>query len=349
MNATTARQNLYLEICTEHVAGAFGDDIRLDREPGQAFMTIDKVAPQVGGKVLRFSEHEKAWDETTQEFTSWSIVHDGKVFVCYPDKEEEGGTCFKVGHPREVAELLRLFVNPACCVTPGEKAQYESRPFGDLADVYVLIPDGETWRVLDPAALPREATEDFRKAVHFNLIQDWDKLHSGDTVEAHKLTPHWPSLVKSLPTALEPLRDGYILAPDGRMRSAADRAVIEPSGSEVFLDLLLVPSADAISSMYLRALFNGDLTVGRDIRKAFAVDSGLDAFVQALTGMTLHVPRSIHDQIRIAAEHQLIGQWLLEVTEQLAHQRGCFPLRADEHWHLAHTLYQMVDRDQIPD
>jgi hypothetical protein len=42
-------------------------------------------------------------------------------------------------------------------------------------------------------------------------------------------------------------------------------------------------------------------------------------------------------------------QWLLNVSERIAFQRGYFHQQAETHWHLAHTLGKMVDRRQLPE
>jgi hypothetical protein len=294
MNAPNADQELYFDICREHISKHFGDLV-LSRDHGQSFMTIHKVAPHDGGKAPRFYEDAKMWEDTDLDYTSWSVVQDGKVFVCYPDDvDSETGLVFNVGHPREVSELLRLFVQPASSVSSGEKCQYETRLLGDVVEIYVLIPDGDAWRVLDPDTPPPGAPDDFLRVVHLNLIQNWDKLCSGDPFEAFKIAQRWPEYVKSLPTASGYLRGGYILTPDSVMQSAAAFSVTAPSGRALFLNLLVVPAETAVSAMYLREFLNSDITAGKDVQKAFAADTDLHAFAGALKKTRLRVDANIH-------------------------------------------------------
>jgi hypothetical protein len=344
------KEDLYFDICKEHVIKQFGADLVLNREADQSFLTIMKVTAQDGGKLHRFNENDMAWEGTDQDFTGWSIVQDGKVFVSYPEDEpEDGGMFFKVGHPREVSELLQLFVHPLSCVTPEEEAQYEMHQLGSVVDLFVPIPDGNTWRIFDTAALPPGEPDGFRNVLHLNLIRDWDRLMSGSTGEAFKICERWPEYVRSLPLATECMRSGYILDPDGGLRSAVDRLANAPTSNDLFLDMLVVPAKEGISAMYLRELLNGDVALCKEIRKAFGVDSSLDAFVAALKAITINLPRKYHHQIRIAAEHHIIRQWLLSISERLASQRGCFYLLAEKHWHVAHTLGQLLDLEQIDD
>jgi hypothetical protein len=346
MSIQEKKQELYLEVYREQINQRFGDAVVVNQDANDSNLWVT-IKPSAGGNVLRFNEQEMEWEDADGDSTSWSILNDGNVYVSYPNDEPmEYGMHIRVDHPREAAELLELVVHQASCVTPGQATCYESRVLGDVATIYALIPVGKTYRVLDLAALAPDAPDGFREVLRVNLVQDWDKVHSGTTFMAAAIAEQWPQCVASLPSADQYLRAGYLLVPDRGLRSAIDLVATQPSGGEYFLQTLVVPSNDVVSAMYLRQLLNCDVAIGKEIWRAYAADGSLDAFVARLRSTKIHLPASCHHQIRIAAEHHLIRQWLQCVFETLAGQRGCFHLQAEEHWHLAHTLSQMLDRSQ---
>jgi hypothetical protein len=248
-----------------------------------------------------------------------------------------------------VAELFRLLVDPAHYVVPEEEVTFEKYRLGEIFDFYALVPDGSTWRILDIAALPADATDDFLKAFYFNINRDWDNFTSGRTFEAFRFAERWPDLVRSLPEATEALRAGYLLHPEGDLLSAVDLAVIPPSERSIFLAILAVPSRKDVSSLYVRELLNGDTAICKSIRKSFTPAENLDAFMAAIKEAEFHMPKEYQHQIRIAAEHNAMRQWLLYVAERVASQRGCYLMQDKTHWHLALTLHQMLDMSQIDD
>jgi hypothetical protein len=252
---------------------------------------------------------------------------------------------FQVGHPREVSELFHLLVNPALCITPGEEEAWSKRKLGDLVDFSILIPDGNDWRVMDLANPPVCVPQELHGQLFFNVSQDWDKLCMGKTAEAHKLAGQWADAIHALPSGGTQLLAGYLLAPNAGIRSGIDSAASGPAGNPLFFDLLLVPKDKEVSSLFLRELLGRDRETGKAIRKAFAAATSLASLQANLAGVELYMPVKYHHQIRVAAEHIMIREWLRVVTECLVDQRDCYHVQDDRQWHQAHVFSQMVNRN----
>jgi hypothetical protein len=350
MSILEDKKNVFFSVAEEHVAKAFGPSIHLTPSPGGSRLTTILATGEDGGDIRCFDPGERTWDVMEEDDIHVNIAHDGMVHVRY-SKEEQIDRCmtFKVGHPREVAELFHLLVDPAHYVTPEEEVTFGTCTIGEIFDLYALIPDGATWRILNPSALPSETTDDVLKAFYFNINRDWDNFISGKTFEAFRFTEQWPDFVRSLPVATEYLRTGYLLHPEGDLLSAVDLVVTPPTNRSTFITMLAVPSRKDVSSMYVREFLNGDSSICKSIRKSFTPAETLDAFMSAIKATKLQMPKEYHHQIRIAAEHSALRQWLLYVAERLATQRGCYLMQDKTHWHLAITLNEMVDMSQIAD
>ena len=345
MSSLDRKADLYLDVCQEFAIREFGDRAMLGREPGQKIMTA-RVAPQDGSAIRCFEVGERVWEDMTEDFeTGVVIVHDGKVSVSYPGQDvEHGGMIFQVGHPREVSELFHLLVNPASCIFSGEETAWSKRKLGDLVDFSILIPDGNEWRIMDLANTPGCVPQELQGQLFCNVVQDWDKLCMGKTAEAHKLVGQWTDAIHALPEAGVPLRAGYLLAPNAGIRSGIDSAASGPVGNPLFFDLLLVPKDKEVSCLYLREILGRDRETGKAIRSAFSTATSLATLQANLAGVDLHMPVKYHHQIRVAAEHILIREWLRVVTECLVDQRDCYHVQDDRQWHQAHVFSQMVNR-----
>jgi hypothetical protein len=345
MNSLDRNADLYLDVCQEFAIREFGERAIFEREPGHKIMTT-RPAPQDGSPIRCFEVGERVWEEMEDFETGVVIVHNGKVSVSYPgqDVEHEGMT-FQVGHPREVSELFHLLVNPALCITPGEEEAWSKRKLGDLVDFSILIPDGNDWRVMDLANPPVCVPQELHGQLFFNVSQDWDKLCMGKTAEAHKLAGQWADAIHALPSGGTQLLAGYLLAPNAGIRSGIDSAASGPAGNPLFFDLLLVPKDKEVSSLFLRELLGRDRETGKAIRKAFAAATSLASLQANLAGVELYMPVKYHHQIRVAAEHIMIREWLRVVTECLVDQRDCYHVQDDRQWHQAHVFSQMVNRN----
>lgn len=339
----------WFTVCKEYIVAEFGDTVQLRRSPVGGVVTTILGVPEAGGNIRCFNLGERTWDVMEDDAVHVDIAHDGTVSVGYSlEDQADQGMKFKVGHPREVAELLRLLDNPDSFLALADaEIEYGGRKLGEIAEFHVLIPVGETWRVIDPSALPAEAPDEFRKAFYLNLTRDWDHFLAGETCEAWRFASRWPDFVKTLPLATPLAQAGYVLDPNGTMKSAVDYPVIPPDIGQTFFDMMIVSAKKEVSSLYLRESVNGDKETGKKIQTAFTRGSGLETLMEAIKSVPIHMPVEIRHQIRIAAEHNAIRQWLLFVGERIANQRDCFFTMADKHWHLAHALDAMVDREQL--
>ena len=344
MNGLDQKADMFLDVCQEFLVGEFGERATLGRYSGRKIMTARSVAPQDGSAIRCFGVGERVWQDMEDDFeTNVVVAHDGKVSVSYPCQDvDHGGMNFVVGHPREVSELFHLLVNPASCMTSGEEVATSSCKLGDLVDFHILVPDGDVWRMLDLANLPAGAPSDFLEMVFFDAVQDWDKLCMGKTVEACKVAGLWPDFVKSLPEVSNQLKAGYLLAPNSSIQTALDLAANGPENNRTFLDLILVPKEKAVSCLYLREHLVRDKEMGKAIGKAFAAATSLATLRENLATVNFHMPVKYHHQIRVAAEHILIREWLRYVTNSLVDQRDCYLMQDERQWHQAHALSQMV-------
>jgi hypothetical protein len=342
------RKGAFFDGCMKHVTEKYGPSIRFEHASDPTGLsTVLGVAPG-DGDIRCFVPGDKTWKVMEDDDIHVNIAHDGSVAVGYTrvDQADNYGMRFKVGHPREVAELFQLLITPAAYLNSDKDELYHTVTLGEIFDFHVLVPDGKTWRMLNPAALPAHAPDDFRKAFYCNLNRDFDNLLSERTFEAFKFTQRWPDFVNALPEATDCLRAGYILDPEGDLFSAVDLTVMSPSTDDLFFKMLVVPSQADISSMYVRELINGDKQVCSDIRKSFTPAADLDAFMAAVKATQIRLPTTYQAQVRIAAEHNATREWLLSVTGRLANQRDCFYLLDEKHRHFAHTFAQLLDQSE---
>lgn len=350
MGVLEDKKDVFFSVAKEYVAKAFGSSIDLALSPGGSRMTATLGTLKNGGDIRCFNLGERTWDVMEEDDIHVNISHEGLVHVRYSKEEQiDRSMAFKVGHPREVAELFHLLVDPAHYVAPEGEVTFGTYTIGEIFDLYALIPDEATWRILDLTTLPAESAEDFLKAFYFNLNRNWDNFTSGKTFEAFRFAERWPDFVRSLPVATEHLRTGYLLHPEGDLVPSVDLTVTPPSNRSLFLAILAVPSRKDVSSLYVRELINGDTAICKGIRKSFTPAEDLDAFMVAIKATEFYMPKEYRHQIRIAAEHSAMRQWLLYVAERVATQRGCYLMQDKTHWHLALTLHQMLDMRQIND
>ena len=350
MGVLEDKKDVFFSVVEEFVAKAFGSSINLALSPGGSRMTATLGTLEGGGDIRCFNLGERTWDVMEEDDIHVNISHEGLVHVRYSKEEQiDRSMAFKVGHPREVAELFHLLVDPAHYVAPEEEVTFGTYTIGEIFDLYALIPDRATWRILDLTSLPAESTEDFLKAFYFNLNRNWNNFTSGKTFEAFRFAERWTDFVRSLPVATEHLRAGYLLHPEGDLLSAVDLAVISPSERSLFLAILAVPSRQDVSSLYIRELLNGDTAICKGVRKSFTPAANLESFMAAIRSTEFHMPKEYRHQIRISAEHSAMRQWLLHIAELVATQRGCYLMQDKAHWHLAITLHQILDGSQIAD
>jgi hypothetical protein len=347
MSSLDKKADTYLDLCKDFMISEFGETAVLDRAAGSKIMTV-RPAPRDGSPVRCFDMGERVWEEMTEDFeTGVVIVHDGRVSVSYPCQDvEHGGMNFQVGHPREVAELFHLLVNPASCITPNEECAWGRRKLGDIAGFQILILDGNNWRIMDQANTPASAPADFLEKVFFSVVQDWDKLAMQKTLPARELVADCSDIVKTLPQATDQLKSGYLLTPMAGVYSPVDQIANGPAANPTFLDLLIVPKGGETSCLYLREFLVRDKAMGKAIRDAFSSATSLATLLANLAAVELYMPVKRPHQIRVAAEHILIREWFRSITECLVESRGCYPVQGEQQWHLAYAMRLMIGRNE---
>ena len=297
-----------------------------------------------GGDMRCFNLDQRTWDVIENDDIQVDVECDGTVSVGYTLEDQASlGMTFRVEHPREVSELFSLLIRRAKHAPPMDDCPFAERKLGDVADIQLLLPDGDTWRVLDPSAIPEEVPVEFCKALYSNLMLDVDTIFSESFCAAWRFTQRWPGIVKSLPDAARQVCAGYILDPPaGTMKSAVDLAVMPPDKEETMVQVLIVPDAEAVSALYLREALSGDQNLAQRLVKACLVKEGLDAWIQAVKGVAIHLPVELGQQVRIAAEANAVREWVRFMADKVAVRCG-FPFQTEKNWHLAHTLSRMLD------
>lgn len=344
MSILDQRADNWFGVCEEFVAGEFGKNVQFRRSPHGTHLNATLCVQDGGDDIRCFNVGERTWDNMEDDDIHVSIGHDGAVSVGYGLEDQiELGMNFKVGHPREVSELFHLLLNPAAYVKPDEECSYEEQRLGDLVEFRMLIPDGDTWRTVDPSALPAGTPNGFRMSLYAYLTLDVDLMSSGPKFEPCRYADQWPDFVKSLPAAAPEAREGYILDLHvGTMKSAVDFAAFPPTGNEIELNVLIIPRSHAVSSFYLREAITGDKSLGKKLLKAFLAGGDLDEWTTAIKAFSIRLPVDVWPQVRLAAEQNAMRQWLLFMAEQVATQGGSY-FQAERNWHLAHTLSRMLD------
>ena len=335
--------------CDKFVADELGKDIHLQRSAVGSRSFTRLCIPAGRGDVRCFNLGTRTWDVMEDDDMYVHVFHDGTVDVGYSLMEQaEEGMSFKVGHPREVSELFTLLTNPARHMNAGSDVPYGRRKYGDIAEFHVLIADEATWRIMDPANLPPETPADFRKALYSGVVRDWDhNIPLSESAIAWQASSRWQEYLKTLPLAAPLTQAGYFLDPYGNARSAVGHAELPPSTRMTTCDLLMAPRRSKVSSLYLREYLNGDKEASKKVQGAFAMGEDLQTLMERLGSLEFLIPVDIRQQVRIAAEHNAIRKWLISICERMANQRGCFFAMADKHWHLAHALGELLDREQI--
>lgn len=344
MGVMDQRADNWFGICEDYVNGAHGTEIVFRRS--QAGDSVDCVLAtrKDAGEMRCYTVSESTWDEIEEDDIHVRVTMDGVVSIRY--SKEENGDCgmrFRVAHPREVSELFHLLISPAEYLRPtDEDVGWEQYRLGDMATFHVALPDNGQWKIVDPLALPNDAPEDFRKALHLNLTRNWAHFLSGETCSAWEFSERWPDFIQSLPDATAQLLGAYVLDPENKMLSAVDYAVIPPMGpptGSVYLNMLITPNSFAVSSLYLREQMSMDKQLARAVESAFSSGDQLQDMMSAIQSVAMRAP-DLHHQIRIAAEQSAVREWVLGVSNRLAYQPGCS--QRTNNAHLAHVLSRML-------
>jgi hypothetical protein len=131
MSVLEDKKDVFFSVAKEYLAKTFGSSIHLAITPGGSRMTSTLGTLEGGGDIRCFNLGERTWDVMEEDDIHVNISHEGLVHVRYSKEEQiDRSMAFKVGHPREVAELFRLLVDPAHYVVPEEEVTFEKYRLG---------------------------------------------------------------------------------------------------------------------------------------------------------------------------------------------------------------------------
>ena len=342
MDSSNDSKRVYLEVCAEFIEKRFGKSLDFVSQPDYGYLTAGRITPLDGGTVCKFDETNMTWFESGQDSTYWNIEVDGEVRVGYPeDDPSEGVLCFHVGHPREAAELLHLFVQPSKRLM-ADVSESRFMKLGKIADLYALMPSAAGWRVLDLARLPKNMPDGLRTALALNLTQNWERLSNGEGCAVWQFEERWPDFVGGLPDAAPYLRAGYLFNPDCCLRlgySLLNGSAGEP---DPFLGTLFV-ARDDVSSMFLGEYFEYDQKMLKHVQDAFGEENDLETICAMLTKTSICMPSEFVDQIKVAAQTNLLRQSVVERARHLIYGRAPYRHFGVRYQAAGHALGRMAD------
>jgi|GEM_PF-4473069 len=343
MKTLKSINKLYLDICVEFIEKRFGKDPGIQRDPETDRLYANLVSPEDGGKVCWFDTSDLSWAEADQSFTSWCIVPDGTVYVANPeDATGDADIQLEVRHPREVAELIHLFVQPSPrLISPISESH--SLKLGEIAGLYALIPLGNEWHALDLSRLPKETPADFRVALGLNLTQNWQLLVQEGKFESWRFAERWPDFIAALPDAAPLLCGGYVYMKDQCFGHGLHFLAGKADLTDPFLPTLLAPSRDDVSMLYLQEFLNCDKEANHQLRSAFSEENDLDMIHRMLKEVSVTLPARFTDQIRLTVQNKLLRHRVLQQAENLVYSRTAYRNFAPRYQAVAQALSRMVD------
>jgi len=345
MSDSDAPKNPYLDICASFIEQRFGNTLVMARFPEWGYMYCGRIAPQDGGEVCKFDGAKLTWSACGQDSTYWSIEEDGAVYAGYPqDDASEGVLTFQAGHPREVSELIHLFVQPSARLT-AEISESRIFKLGNIADLYAMIASKDGWRVLNLARLPAKMPEGVRTSLSLTLTQNWERLTKGEGCQAWEMEDRWPDFVGGLPDAEPYLRAGYLVDPDCRLRLGHNLPQGAAGKDDPFSGILFIPHDD-VSSFYLGEYFGYDRNVLKHMRDAFAVENDLDTVCAMLTKIPVCMPPDFTDQIKVASQTNLLRCDVIDKAKQLVRTPAPYRDMCVRYQAARHALGRMVDACQ---
>jgi len=342
MSESERRNTDFLDISAQHIEKRFGNSIDFTVQSDDGYLHAGRIVPQDGGKVCKFDETKLGWFPCGQDFTYWNVKESGKVCVGYPqDSFEDGVLNFQIGHPREVAELLHLFVQPSARMT-AEISESQFFKLGKIADLYAVIASKDGLRVLDLSRLPATMPEGVRTTLALNLTQNWDRLYAGEDCPARELEDRWPDFVGGLPDAAPFLRAGYFvdlnccLQPGYRLLQGA-------AGEYAPFSVILFVPHDDVSAFYLGEYLEYDRNVVKNMRDALAVKNDLETVCALLKKTPICMPADFTDQIKLVAQTNLLRYRLIDKAKQLVYARAPYRDLSARHQAAGHALGRMID------
>ena len=338
------RRDLYYSLCCDFLNERFNGKVDIRQKEGRDGLVLWDIPAQDTDSTVMFDFETCQWVWMDGESVFLYVYADGQVNISYPDEDpEHGGMNIRVAHPREVAELLDVFLDPKAATTPpAEDEHHESIPLGGCFDFSILMPDHEKWRVLNPAAIPEGAPDDFRNMLHSTVARNWDDFTMNKTIQATRFAEDWPELVASLPDATKALEAGYILDFEGNIRSGVDTVVKAPHPDDLFFDILLNPKNPDLSCFYLRELLSGHTPYREAIGKAIQKSATIEDTFKALSAIELLVPPRRDRQILKAIEHAYARDFLAWTAKEVA-TKDNFHRTVENTWHLVSVMQRMMN------
>lgn len=314
----------------------------IDSNP-EHLISLDIAACEEGA-FKSYDAGDDKWFDVDDFSACASLSRELALHIYFPLVENEGwGMDFKVEHPREVAELFQIVLKPASLTgSMGGPAASTEHLLGDLYDFRIVLPCARTWRMLDPAALPAEAGEDFRQTLSDSFaFFVCGSCIPGDTIAASEFQSRWKDLLEELPAGEDGLKAGYFFDGAGRFTSAADLLAVDPGTKRTRLDLLLLPRRSDVSCLYLRELIASDRDIIGRIDAALAASDSMDDAVRRLKTVAVELPSDYFAQVRMAAEYNAGREWLRYAVDGFDARPSSFEAKRLANLTLARRIFEM--------
>lgn len=313
----------------------------INPDTDEFFNYVCPIEPSPGVCPYRYDVVDRLWYDSSCNFGYASLCLDGKLLVGFTD-ETEGGMAFQITHPREAFEIINLLC---------QGAAFFARPveldavmaLSEVAEFRIVLPNGHSWLMLDPAHPPEGASGDFIAAILKSVSTDDIHLQSMyEEYTAAAICTRWPEMVSALPDAQKTLQEGYIVQWNGELQSGYDVILNETSGTAVSAQLLLLPRPDnQVSWLCLKEYLSHDLETVRQMNKIIENMRGLTLFLKQCGQLMLHMPGGYMSQIRYASEINMLREWVTYEARSLRRQRRPFGALQDLHWSAANALHQL--------
>ena len=342
--------SMELDLCVGDLAKRFGKTFvqKHVRRYADEMLSLSCVEPEEGGNTGVFDMAAQEWVASGQDFAGWTYWAGGTVALSWLNPRPEWGEgIFRVGHPREFAELVALLRQHLSALRAPLSDSRTVR-LSQVADLYALLPGGrDGWRALDLKRLPKDMPRDMRKAVDRRLVQDYDTMTCGKTRPPPAFEETWPEAFGTLPAAAPLLREGYVLQKDRRAVRALDLASENGTGLwNTFAPVLVVPRGEGVSAFFLREYLAGDRDAGAHLECAFSTENSLAEVAAWLARLPVTMPPDVAGQIRLAAQANLMRQRVLEAAARLAGGRMPFRETGTRHREAMRALNKMVEASQ---
>jgi hypothetical protein len=296
----TIKQDIYLNTCLKEIERLFGTHEAFIKNDYDGELFTDLVTPVDGSSAWCFFPHSLEWEDTEQLCMCWRVRGDGDVIVDYQDEPEYGAMRFTAIHPHEPVELLYLMTRPQD-YWQNRKVEYENRPLGDLVTFELLAQASRPLREIPIESVTPHGDPELQADIYGNLIDDTNGMIEGRVCYGEAFAKQWREWLAGFQPAERLRAKGYLMGRTGHLWWAA--SLPHPAGNTI---LLAVGVKNNVSSLFLREYLHNDDSVQRQIIEAYVETSNLADLMDALKRVTCRIPREFLDQIRVAAEVNLM-------------------------------------------